>query len=347
MATQLQRLLTVEAARQDKELKTAQMVQGTLFPKNNSRGNSKLGIEGHYQPASECAGDWWGHFPVNGGNGHVFAIADATGHGASAALLVAVAYSFFNTIEQFYKNEHFSGETLLKILKDLNEILVRSGDGTSTMTMFVGYADIENSILHYVNAGHAHPYFIPRNGYDLRLPKSARRASKLDSEDSQVSIPPPPSSNVSRKKGYSPLLGGGSLLGLNLEPDFALKEMELSQGDKYLFFTDGLTENVNVSGEMLGNGLKEFLSQSNEMDYKLFLSKLYSYAFDHFAGEPMKDDVTLVVFEFLPKPIRTETFIDSAAIYQGGSEFSETAPESSSDIEKLFPEHGAFEVQKG
>jgi serine phosphatase RsbU (regulator of sigma subunit) len=264
----------------------------------------KLQIQGFYHSASECAGDWWGHFSVNSGKGCVFVVADATGHGASAALLVAVVYSFFNVIEKFYERMRFTEHDLQKNLKFLNEILVESGEGNSTMTMFVGYINIEESCMHYINAGHVLPFFIPKNGSDIRLPKSARRSAKKTDAPCGENAEQTDSgsgTHLSRKKGYGPLLGGGSLLGLNLEPEFKVNYFEMSQGDKFLIFTDGLTENTNQISETMGTKLKQFLSISNSLSNKNFIDNLNKIALDHFNGQAMKDDVTLFSIEFLPR----------------------------------------------
>ena len=90
MTKELSRLMlaTANKARMEAELKTAQAVQETLFP-DNEYNSEKVQICGHYQSASECGGDWWSYTEKN--DQIYFWIADATGHGVSAALLTSAA----------------------------------------------------------------------------------------------------------------------------------------------------------------------------------------------------------------------------------------------------------------
>ncbi|RZA04495.1 MAG: HAMP domain-containing protein, partial [Proteobacteria bacterium] len=66
---------TAARARMAKELETAQAVQRGFFPKHPYLAPN-LRLSGAYQPASECAGDWWGH-AVHGDTVYV-AIGDVT-----------------------------------------------------------------------------------------------------------------------------------------------------------------------------------------------------------------------------------------------------------------------------
>jgi HAMP domain-containing protein len=82
MAAQLKNLVATEKekARIDRELETARVVQNAFFPKTLS-APGRLGVVGHYRSATECGGDWWGHFPLADGR-DLIGIGDATGHGA-------------------------------------------------------------------------------------------------------------------------------------------------------------------------------------------------------------------------------------------------------------------------
>ena len=115
MASEIQRLLeeTAEKSRMENELKTAKLVQNTLFPEGDFK-NDDLEIVGHYEPASECGGDWWYH-SHNNGKSYLW-IGDATGHGAPAALVTPTQLS--------RASQHFTITTMLGSIPAMN----RPGD---------------------------------------------------------------------------------------------------------------------------------------------------------------------------------------------------------------------------
>lgn len=141
MASRIRNLLDieVEAARQEKELKTAQAVQQNLF-KENSRHGESIVVSGYFEPASECAGDWWFDIKLSETK-HLVIVADTTGHGAPAALVVAVAFSYIQTLAHLIETGKVNATGPADMLADLNKIMVQSGKGKTTMTMFLGQRD--------------------------------------------------------------------------------------------------------------------------------------------------------------------------------------------------------------
>jgi len=102
-----------EKARLENEVMVAQLVQSSFFPPN-SASDEILSTHGHFEPATECGGDWWGFY--DHGDWRVFFIADATGHGVPAALLTA-------TINCCKSSLSFIMETRPHILGEPHEIL--------------------------------------------------------------------------------------------------------------------------------------------------------------------------------------------------------------------------------
>ncbi len=72
------RTAKLEQIRINKELETARLVQKAFFPEKSGPTNH-VTVEGYYRPASECSGDWWGHF--NHCETEYVMIGDALGHG--------------------------------------------------------------------------------------------------------------------------------------------------------------------------------------------------------------------------------------------------------------------------
>lgn len=100
MSKEIFRLLeeTKDKARMEAELKTASLVQESLFPKKPHYTNGKIDINGLFVTSTECGGDWWYYFER--GNKFYIVIADATGHGTPAALITSAARALFSQIER-------------------------------------------------------------------------------------------------------------------------------------------------------------------------------------------------------------------------------------------------------
>ncbi|MCB0394546.1 MAG: HAMP domain-containing protein, partial [Bdellovibrionales bacterium] len=112
MSEEIQKLLaeTKEKTRMEEELKTASLVQESLFPNPSTFETNGFGVTGLYSTSTECGGDWW-HYFENQKTLYVM-IGDATGHGTPAALVTAAARSIFSRLE---RQNHPS---LLEMAKD-------------------------------------------------------------------------------------------------------------------------------------------------------------------------------------------------------------------------------------
>jgi serine phosphatase RsbU (regulator of sigma subunit) len=268
----------VDKARFEKELETAKMVQSTFFPKKDIlTGNLK--VTGFYQPASECGGDLWGHYNIKEGVDFVY-IADATGHGAPAALVTAIAYSTTTTIGDIVKSQSGAHEPPSKILERLNRIIFEAVEGKICMTFFGAIIDTTRGKITFANAGHNFPVLLPGDPGDNRakkVPKSLKKLSDI----------PPVSLNLK-----------GTPLGLDAASTYKDKEMDLRHGDKIFFFTDGLIECQSPNGEVWGRKvLLENIVENAKRDCKDLKTEVLSRAFEFFADKELDDDVTVVVAE--------------------------------------------------
>jgi len=261
MAGEVSRLLveTSEKARMASELSTAKTVQETLFPPNDAKLPG-IRISGHYEPASECGGDWW-YYSQTGGKVYLW-IGDATGHGAPAALITSAARSAA-TIIQTLDVQPNEAMTLL------NRAIYDVSNGGIMMTFFLGCFDPATRTLTYTNASHEAPYLIhPKEG-ELK------------------------------KKDLIPLNEVNSpRLGQARETSYEQTSVVLSEGDKLMFYTDGLTDIRNKDDQPWGE--REFIksilqgcvSQHSPQQAMQIISAIFSFFRD---GTGLKDDVTFFV----------------------------------------------------
>jgi sigma-B regulation protein RsbU (phosphoserine phosphatase) len=263
MAEEVSRLMleTAEKARMEGELKTAQTVQETLFPPTQADIRG-LRVCGFYEPASECGGDWWHYCEING-KIYVW-IGDATGHGAPAALITSAAKSAATIIERLNVGP-------AQALSLLNRSVYEVSKGRIMMTFFLGCYDPEKGTFTYANASHEAPYLIK---------KSAQPPKKKDL--------------VPLNEVNSPRLGQA------VDTEFGETSIELSTGDRILFYTDGIPDIQNPSKESWGE--REFVKGiiSANKDYPHVnnaVQNLVDLFQTYRQGAPLIDDITFFMIE--------------------------------------------------
>ncbi len=272
MAEKIQLLMkeTAEKARMESELKTAQTVQETLFPEPMSQFAS-LQIAGHYEPASECGGDWWHYCKYN--NKIYLFIGDATGHGAPAALITSAARSASSIIETL-------GLSPSKAMDLLNQSIFDVSKGRIMMTFFMASYDLDTYSLVYTNASHESPFIIRPNP----------EAEKITKKDliflNEVNNP---------------------RLGESRTTRFSEATVQLEVGDRIFFYTDGLIDLENGNKEPLGerNFNKLVLQVANSTGAATELASVLLEKLKGYRGSQneLKDDITFFVSEVTEKRV--------------------------------------------
>ncbi len=203
-----------EKAMLESELNTARTVQETLFPPNQSQ-LGEIEISGHYEPASQCGGDWWHYSSV--GDKVFMWIGDATGHGVPAALLTSAARSAASIIELF------PDVTPAQALLMMNRAIHDTSHGKLLMTFFIACYDRKAHTLSYANASHEAPWLVKKTDGEIK------------------------------KKHLIPLNEvAGPRLGEKLDARYKEGKVELEPGDRIFFYTDGLSDLKNTKGESWG-----------------------------------------------------------------------------------------------
>src|SRR5262249_4519147 len=110
-----------------------------------------LDLAAHYQTSRRAGGDYYDFFQLPGGRWGLL-IADVSGHGTPAAVIMAVTHSIAHT-------HHEEPDPPSKLLNFINRHLTTrytSGKGTF-VTAFYGIYDPKARTLVYSNAGHNTP----------------------------------------------------------------------------------------------------------------------------------------------------------------------------------------------
>ena len=160
MSTEIQRLLlnTKEKTRMEEELKTAKLVQDSLFPSSPNFRIGEFDIASRTVSSTECGGDWWYYF-VRGD--HLFiVIADATGHGTPAALITSAARSIFSQLQE-------SEADLPEMAKAWDKAVKSCSNGRVFMTAFLLKLDLKTGEILTLNASHEQALTFTKNGDDF------------------------------------------------------------------------------------------------------------------------------------------------------------------------------------
>ncbi|HEY3787917.1 MAG TPA: PP2C family protein-serine/threonine phosphatase [Urbifossiella sp.] len=150
----------------DFELRTVADIQKALLPTGVPKV-AGLDVAVHLQPAKRAGGDYYDFFELPGGKLGVL-IADASGHGAPAAVLMAMTHSITHTLPHPVR----PGE----LLTHLNAHLARryTRPTGSFVTAFYAVFDPAAGVLTYASAGHTPPRLRRKAGCQAVLNRAQR-----------------------------------------------------------------------------------------------------------------------------------------------------------------------------
>ncbi len=135
----------------ESELELSQVVQRALLPQEapNIPG---MNIAAFSRPAQIVSGDYFDFVPFKDG-GHGFVMADVSGHGVSAGMLMTSLQTAFHTLVP-------TAESPLDVLERINHLYMHNINFTTFVTIFFGKLDARTRIFTYANAGHNSAYLL-------------------------------------------------------------------------------------------------------------------------------------------------------------------------------------------
>ena len=235
------------------ELEVVSEVQRKLLPKQLPQIDGfNLGV--HYETSRYAGGDYYDVIELPD-NCWGFLIADAEGHSAPAAVLMAMTCALFRA---------YSGSAAdpAKVIHYLNEHLCKVAE-PSFMTALYAFYDANEHTMRIARAGHPLPMIF------------------RDSEKKAIELNCP---------GVYPL---------GIEPyeiEIPVTETTLEPGDRFLIYTDGLTERFDPAGTTYGEDqLLKQLATDSANDPQGVIEVIMADV-ERFAGElPADDDQALLL----------------------------------------------------
>tara|TARA_R110002072_G_scaffold282761_3_gene445976 strand:+ start:52479 stop:53711 length:1233 start_codon:yes stop_codon:yes gene_type:complete len=142
--------INIHQERYRRELEIASSMQKMLFP-DDLPTNKQMDISAKYKPRHEVGGDYYDFIQLKDDE-YVICIADVSGKGVSAAMLMA---NFQATMRTLFEHRNFDIKLLME---ELNEKVMKNAKGEKFITFFLAHYDVISRKLTYVNAGHNHPF---------------------------------------------------------------------------------------------------------------------------------------------------------------------------------------------
>ena len=233
-----------------KELELAKKIHKSLLP--HSMKNDLVEIAVTYKPMFYMGGDY-AQFHFIGKDKIIFILADVTGHGVSAALLVNRTHT---EVEQLVRENLMPGEFLKHLDKFIDEEFGKMG---FFLTAFCGLLNFSEKKLTYSNYGHP---------AQILLQSKKNKIVRMQSQTFLMGI------GMEENKVYS-------------------NEVAFAQGDRLILFTDGIIEAKDLKGNLFGQRkLEEFAKNNVNLDVLEFNAQI-ARKIDEFQSGHQYDDIFL------------------------------------------------------
>jgi sigma-B regulation protein RsbU (phosphoserine phosphatase) len=239
----------------ENELKIAREIQIALLPGSipDIKGYEFAGMN---MPAKRVGGDYFDIIKLTDCKTAVV-IADVSGKGTPASLLMATIQSAVHSYLKMYDDESFD---LASVTEKINELIYENTMPEKFITFFWGILDCKENRMKYINAGHNPPLLFRKDG-----------VHKLDK--------------------------GGFMIGiLERGIDYEVGEVTLETGDMLVLYTDGVTEAQDVNEEEFGeNRLEKICLENLKLESKDLMKKIADSVIEFSIGTSQYDDITLIV----------------------------------------------------
>jgi phosphoserine phosphatase RsbU/P len=249
-------LIEVENTRRrlENEISIAREVQNQLFP-STLPSVPGVEIEAICKAARSVSGDYYDFIQLS--PTHIaIAIADISGKGISAALLMA---SLQAALRSQLLSEGSERLSMAELVARLNKHLVRNTGDDRFATFFIATYDSATRTLRYTNAGHLPAFLICKDGSEL-----------LDK--------------------------GGMVLGVMEDYVYDEGSLIVSPDSLLIGYSDGLIEPENVYGEEFGIRRLQEAAVHVQGAAPLMVAESLMAAVEEWAGTPEQaDDMTVIV----------------------------------------------------
>jgi serine phosphatase RsbU (regulator of sigma subunit) len=252
-----------EKKRLEEELRIAHEIQMSLLPQGPLRMPG-LTVTALCVPAREVGGDYYDFLPLDAHRVGVL-IADVSGKGTSAALYMAELKGLILSLSRIHTSPR-------DLLITANRIIAEHLDARSFITMTYAVVDLRAGTMTYARAGHTPLIYLPGAA-------SGRQRIRILTPDGMV---------------LGLKLDNGEMFERLLEE----QTIPLHAGDLYLFFTDGISEAMNVGDDCFGEQRLATLVEEHAHLPADELRERVLREIAAFVGDaPQHDDMTMILLK--------------------------------------------------
>ena len=261
----------LEARQLQAEMEEARKIQENLIP-DTLPDIPGYEVAGHYEPRGPVGGDYYDCIELPTG-GWGLAIADVSGKGMQAALLMATLRAgLLSELTSSRVREEIGSidmkNELIEMAMTLNSLLYVSGTEEKYATFFYSHLNPETDTLTTLNGGHNPPLIVKNDGNIVWLGEEV----------------------------------GGLPLGMfpndmvPLIAKYEAEQIKLKSGDLIIFYTDGVTETVNIEDKFYDEErLEEVAKTCADSDASNICNLIYQAVIDFQGDADQFDDLTLLV----------------------------------------------------
>ncbi|MDT8443548.1 MAG: PP2C family protein-serine/threonine phosphatase [Desulfuromonadales bacterium] len=240
----------------------ASQVQQLLLPKSPPLCDWSC-IDVQNIMADGLGGDFFDFLPTADGCQAVM-IGDVTGHGLSASVVMGLLYGYIHSVVETICSPYAVASRVNDFLKSF-AARSQSYDHLFSATLFFGIVEPRTLEMHYINAGHPAP-LVRRDGRLISL------------------------------KATAPPIGFFDI------PESSVKSIQFQKNDRWLLYTDGITETMGAEGYLFGKERLERLLLSHNGDHLEFLDHLIGAVRTFSIDDSVRDDCTAIAIDFHRNP---------------------------------------------
>jgi phosphoserine phosphatase RsbU/P len=262
---ELNKELTEKQHRLHQNLEAAAEIQKSLLPKNVSAIGT-LEVSWKFLPCELIGGDIFNIVPLDDDHIGLYII-DVSGHGVPSALVtVSVSQALQPQSGYLMKtNEASVSREILSPRQVLSAL-----DAEFPMERF----DMFFTMIYVIFNTRAGSFSYSRAGH-------------------------PPAMLLRRDGSFEFLQTGGPAVGCGWLGPFEEEQKELTEGDRLIFYSDGITEYENASGDFFGTGrLRTFVENHREEPLAVLLDGLIASLLDFGDYGMPQDDISLLGIEY-------------------------------------------------
>jgi sigma-B regulation protein RsbU (phosphoserine phosphatase) len=238
----------------DREFALVGEIQRSLLPSILPKIPT-MDLAAHYQPSQRAGGDYYDFFELPEGRWGIF-IADVSGHGTPAAVLMAITHCIAHS-------NPCPSSRPQQVLSYVNRCLAKryTAQNENFVTAFYAVYDPKDRTLTYSRAGHNPP----------RLKRC--QDGTLLGLDGASGLP----------------------LGISADSVYQERVHQLLPGDQIIFYTDGITEAYSPDGEMFTTERLDRELENCSLEASSLLESVLVAVHEFTAGLPAVDDQTMIV----------------------------------------------------